>query len=673
MTAVLGIDTGGTYTDAVLLDQASGRVLALAKALTTHADLVQGIDAAVAAVLRQPEAPLPAEVVLVGLSTTLATNAIVEDRGGKVCLILIGYDRRAIESFHLEPDLAATDIVWLAGGCDHLGNETSPLDQAGLVRAVLARAERVDAFAVSGFFGVRNPVQELEARGVIASLTGRPVTCGHELTGRLDSVRRAATAALNARLTPLLRELIGTVRQSLARRGVSGRLMVVRGDGSLVRSEFALQRPIETVLSGPAASLVGAWRLAGPTAAGEDGLVWVMDMGGTTTDIALLSQGRPGLNKDGARVGRYRTMVEAVNAYTVGLGGDSQVRAGPDKEIIIGPRRVRPLCRLAAEYPAVRDYLTGLTPDRFIAASRITFLLAERQPNHGLSQAEANLRKRLETGPAARSLLEDEARQAGTWFPPLEPLLAERIVELSAFTPTDALHALGELKTWDREAARMAAAALSARLGLGADDFCRLVIAEVGRRAARHLLTKALHEEGFTPDFEAEPTAARLLDKALKPGQAGEVGCGLNLRRPLIAVGAPARAFIPFAAELLKTKLTVPPLEAVANAVGAVAGGVILRRTAYVSPLKEGRARLHLLDGVHDLPSLEEAVQLARTRLMPWMKEQAALAGAGEVEIEMTREDNRHVIGQGVAAKVLELGTVLTFIAAGRPSPGYAT
>ena len=128
--------------------------------------------------------------------------------------------------------------------------------------------------------------------------------------------------------------------------GISAPLMVVKGDGSLVRAEWAMQRPIETILSGPAASVVGAWHLA--AAAGD---VWVVDMGGTTTDIAALREGRPRLNPEGAQVAGWRTMVEAVDVHTVGLGGDSQVRVdgklGPDW-LTIGPRRVVPLCLLAS-------------------------------------------------------------------------------------------------------------------------------------------------------------------------------------------------------------------------------------------------------------------------------------------------------------------------------------
>ncbi len=329
MTIVLGIDTGGTYTDAVLVDHDSGQVLAGAKALTTRDDLSIGIGEAVGKVLAQNGGAVsPADVDLVALSTTLATNAIVEGQGSPVCLLLIGYDPELIQKYGFERDLVTQDVVYLRGGHDGVGDEVAPLDEAAAREAILARRDHVEAFAISGYFGVRNPSHELRVRALVEELTRQPdgstlsVTCGHELTTRLNAVRRATTVALNAKLIPLLRELIATVHQTLDELGVVAPLMVVKGDGSLVRAEWAMQRPIETILSGPAASVVGAWHLAGR----RD--VWVVDVGGTTTDIAALVDGRPRVNPEGAQVGRWRTMVEAVDVHTVGLGGDSQVQSG---------------------------------------------------------------------------------------------------------------------------------------------------------------------------------------------------------------------------------------------------------------------------------------------------------------------------------------------------------
>ena len=214
MTVALGIDTGGTYAEAVVVDQDSGAVLSTAKALTTYYDLSVGIGQAVARAL-EGQSRSPSEVDLVALSTTLATNAIVKGPSGPVCLLLIGYDPKLIQQYGSKHDLVTEDVVCLRGDHDAAGNEVEPLDEAGAREAILARRDKVQAFAISGDFSVHNPAHELRVRVLVEGLTAVPATCGHELATRLNSVRRATTAALNARLIPLLRDLTDTLRHTL--------------------------------------------------------------------------------------------------------------------------------------------------------------------------------------------------------------------------------------------------------------------------------------------------------------------------------------------------------------------------------------------------------------------------------------------------------------------------
>ena len=207
MPVALGIDTGGTYTDAVLVDHDSGTVLAAAKSLTTRRDLSVGItaamDAAFAAAAARHGRLDPGQIDLVGLSTTLATNAIVEDQGTPVCLILVGYDPELIQRRNFTRSMVTDDVVYVRGGHDAHGDEVAPLDEDAVLRAVEARHDAVEArhdaveaFAVSAYFGVRNPAHELRVRERIEQSAALPVTCGHELTTHLESVRRATATAL---------------------------------------------------------------------------------------------------------------------------------------------------------------------------------------------------------------------------------------------------------------------------------------------------------------------------------------------------------------------------------------------------------------------------------------------------------------------------------------------
>jgi len=672
MTVVLGVDTGGTYTDAVLVDQTSGVVMAGAKALTTHHDLSIGIRKAVAAAF-DGQAVSPADVSLVGLSTTLATNAVVEGRGSPVCLMLIGYDPALIQQYSFERDLVTQDVVYLRGGHDVEGNEVEPLDEVAAEEAVLARRDHVEAFAVSGYFGVRNPAHELRVRVLVEKLTtsasgkALPVTCGHELTTRLNSVRRATTAALNARLVPLLRELIATVRRTLDALGVAAPLMVVKGDGSLVRAEWAMRRPIETILSGPAASVVGAWHQAGR----RD--VWVVDVGGTTTDIAVLHDGHPRLNPEGAQVGRWRTLVEAVDAHTIGLGGDSLVCLDSESQMVIGPRRVVPLCMLASTHPGVVDELRRQMGTRQRQGLAGQFVLAQRQKAPGLSGEDQALLRQMAAGPQSLNALVERTRYGSLAVRRIEGLEAQRLVLRAGFTPTDALHVLGRFERWDSEASWLGARLLAEQTSLSTEAFCERVILNVSDRVATALVSKVLSDEVALPDWEREHSAAALLARAFGKTPASDLGCRLTLRRPVVAVGAPVEAYLPRVAQQLCTEIVIPAHAEVANAIGAVAGGVVLQRKVLIKPLGANQhVRLHLPDGVHDFSSLEEGVVHAQQVMSAQLKTMARQAGADQVEVRMDRLD-REASVQGEWGQKIYLGTELTFTAAGRPRLARST
>ncbi|MGH6927500.1 MAG: hydantoinase/oxoprolinase family protein, partial [Dongiaceae bacterium] len=442
---LLGFDTGGTYTDAVLFDPAAGAVVAAAKALTTKQDLSIGLRGAMDAVLRSHAD----DIALVSLSTTLATNAIVEGQGSPICLLLLGYEPSALDRADLRRALGHDPVCFIAGGHSATGDEQAPLDLASLEAAIERHGASVAAFAVSGFFSVRNPAHEIAARDLIRRLTDRPVTCGHELTSRLDAPRRALTAALNARLIPQLQQLIRAVEGLLHEKGIRAPLMVVKGDGSLVSADFALTRPVETILSGPAASVVGAKHLAG-----EDDCL-VADMGGTTTDIALLTGGLPVLDREGATVAGWRTMVEAVAVHTYGLGGDSEVHRDGDG-LAVGPRRLVPLSLLCHQHPRMLEVLRGQLQAERLEPGSGRFALRNRSLDTGgagLSQSQARVWAALADGPVPMSQLAGGYAAARA----VERLADRGLVVLSGLTPSDAAHVLGQHREWSIEAARLGA------------------------------------------------------------------------------------------------------------------------------------------------------------------------------------------------------------------------
>ncbi len=675
MRLALGIDTGGTYTDAVLVDHSTGDVLAGAKALTTRHDLSAGIGNAIDAVFRAAAAheisATPADVVLVALSTTLATNTLAEQHTAAVCLLLIGYDSELMQRWGFSRELATGDVVYLPGGHNEQGNEAAALDEAAARAAILARREIVEAFAVSGYFSVRNPSHELRVAALVRELTGKPVTCGHELTSRLNAVRRATTAALNAGLILPLTDLMAHVRATLTGRGIEAPLMIVRGDGSLVSAEFAMGRPIETVLSGPAASAVGAWHLAQHDRARLDcRAVWTVDVGGTTTDIAVLRDGWPVLNAQGARVAGWRTMVEAVDVHTTGLGGDSHVRIGDDRRLLIGPRRAVPLCLLASEHPEIIARLREqvAAPRTRHDAEAADFIVAARRPGSQLAPEDQALLAQIAAHP------QSIAELAG----PVQRGMRRRIADLerrgvvrrAGFTPTDALHVLGQYRQWDAQAAQLGAELLAADEGATIEAFCREVVAAFSRHVAEEIVAKILEDEIGRMGWSAEPTAARLLQLALdESATASDLDCALTLRRPLVAIGAPVSAYLPRVAEKLHTTLIIPTYAEVANAVGAVSGSIVQRMHLLINPLDDqGAVRVHLENGVHDFARLDAAVAYAQQVASAQVEALARAAGAEQVEVRMVREDHIAPVAIGTNQEIY-LGTELHFTAAGRPSP----
>ncbi len=660
---LLGVDTGGTYTDAVVLDEAragdgSAALIGKAKHLTTRDDLARGIGGAIDAAMAAAGV-CSEQIALVSLSTTLATNALVEGNGGRVGLVMIGFDPADAARAGLAEALGQDPQILISGGHGPMGDEQAPPDLAAL-EAWLPTAD-VEGYAVCGYFAVRDPAHEIAARDLIRAKTGRPVTCSHELSARIGGPKRGLTALLNARLIGMIDRLIGSGERVLAELGIEAPLMVVRGDGALVSADFARVRPIETILSGPAASIVGAAWLTGL----RDAVV--SDIGGTTTDIAILTGGRPQLDPQGARVGGWRTMVEAVGMTTHGLGGDSEVHLNPvglETRILLGPRRMVPVALLAAEHPT----LVHETLDAQLATELNTdldgrFLVPQSLPRPiGLTAHEAQILDSLAEGPQpAGAVLRTRLLRTA-----LRKLVARGLVMVSGLTPSDAAHVLVIHAAWDREAAEKVARLFARQRGNDgkrvAEDpqvLCRRIIYALTRRSAEVVLDAAFAEDGFE---QAEPSRS-FLAQAMLDRHAGLVRPGLSLGAPLVGLGASAPTYYPAVAELLEAEDAVPKHADVANAVGAVVGQVRIARSATISCPAEGCFRLHLPDGPEDFTNLETARGQAEAALDAAARTAAAEAGAGAVHVTLETD----VQQAQIEGKTMVIEAKVTATATGRP------
>ncbi len=588
---LLGIDTGGTYTDAVLFTDAAG-VLAKAKSLTTKHDLSIGISGAVDAVLDQFTGDA-SKIALTSISTTLATNALVEGKGGSIGLVMIGFDEQDMEKSGLKEALAGDPVIFIPGGHDVSGNER-PLDMSGLDAFITEHGNNISGFAIAGYFAVRNASHELAVRDYLIEKTGLATTCSHELSSKLGGPKRALTTVLNARLIPVIQDLILACRSHLEKIGIKSPLMVVRGDGALVDADFALKRPIETILSGPAASLVGAKFLLGT----KDAII--SDIGGTTTDVAILEKGWPRIEPQGASVGGFTTMVEAVAMHTFGLGGDSVVEVDDTTKtkIKLGPRRQIPVSLLAIDHEeaviaSLKRQGQMEYPNHLCAKFAYRIAGSEKRIG-GLKATELRLYEKLVDVPKPLDEILKGASEGGT----LTKLVSRGMVQVSGFTPSDAMHVLGLQNNWNAEAAGLAASILcrvrdrfAQPIAGEGDELCMNIKEQLTAQSCDVILQTCMAEDGIKLGEGAKELIARSLEK-----QSGLVNFSLKLDRALVGLGASAKVYYPQIGERLSSECHVPEHADVANAIGAVAGEVRVQQTVTITS-SDGGSSFQFMSG----------------------------------------------------------------------------
>ncbi len=662
MALALGVDTGGTYTDAVLIRDEK-EVIASAKSLTTRADLAIGVGKAISAVLDAAQIT-PQQISMASLSTTLATNALVEGQGGRVALIYVGFKENDLEKHGLKEALKGDPALIISGGHTHAGGEAAALD-VGALEAFLDSHKGVSGYAVAAQFATRNPAHELEVARIISDRTGAPVTCSHHLSAKLNGPKRAVTAVLNARLIGMIDRLIGRAQDQLLALGITAPMMVVRGDGALMSAEQARERPIETILSGPAASIVGARWLTGA----ENALV--SDIGGTTTDVALIRDGKPAIDPAGARVGGFRTMVEAVAMRTHGLGGDSQVHVvteGLGGGVHLGPRRVLPVSLIAAEAPEavhavldeqLRATTVGEHDTRF--ARRVPGIRAD-----GVGAREDALLDRLGDQVLPLSALLRTRMENGA----LTRLVDRGIVQVSGVTPSDAGHVLGMVAAWDASAARKALE-LIARKRVGSGDMlarspehlAQMIVDQLTEQTSLTLLETAFAEESDDFGLAPQDLARHVLTQRGLGQHRGLLALDATLNVDVVGLGASAPSYYPAVGDRLRCRMILPEHAGVANAIGAVVGRLTLRRSGTVTSPAEGRYRVHLEDGPQDFGASDEALALLESVLRTEAEGAVRQAGAEDIRVVVDRD----IKTARIEAKDVFVEAMITVEASGRP------
>lgn len=629
----LGIDTGGTCTDAVLYDFTQRRILAGAKSLTTKEDLALGIGAA----LDQLPVELLRRTERVALSTTLATNACVENKGGRAGLILIGGDRQVVEKNGNQYGLPSADhIYFLDAELAEDGTVRREPDWERFRQESAAFLKGLEAAAVVSYQGIRNPALEKQAQEILKESGVRAIG-GHELFWDRNYIRRGASTLLNARLLPVIDTFLQAVDRTLMEREIHAPMVVVRSDGSLMSESFSRERPVETILCGPAASVMAGMHLAGC----PDCLV--VDMGGTTTDIALVRGGIPVKESDGVTIGQWRTFVKSVDIHTIGLGGDSVVRLDGQGGVSIGPERVMPLCSAAVRWPWIREELEELARSGRTSACPLQeffCLVRDIAGREGYTDREYRICEALRDG-ALRIDRLAEAAQGDTYTLDTRRLEREGVVLRCGVTPTDVMHVLGDYTAFDRQAASAAVAYLAQRLEMEPEAFGRMVFDQIKRTLYEQLVHILLENENSAYKGMQGPGLDRLIRDSWNRSHDQEkslLRLSLETSAVLVGIGAPTHLFLPQVAEKLGTRCVIPPEAAVANALGALVGHIAAAVTAEIEPFisESGQDQFRIYTSRQHFTAVEEeeAIKIAlKTAEEEAVAEARRRGAAGELTI----------------------------------------
>jgi len=645
----IGMDTGGTYTDVVAYDFESDKLLAKGKALTTREDLTIGIKNAFDSL--PPELIRDAEVI--SLSTTLATNACVENKGGRAKLLIFGLTDELLIRYKAEQkygfkreNVRCIDMV---GSADGLVIDEPDWDE--VMRDLEPWLEDIDALAIAELYSMSNGAPcEKHARKLIEDRLGLSCIGASELSSDLDVIARGATALLNARLLPIGREFIEAVLSDLTRRGYNAPVMVVRSDGSLMSAEHTLERPVETILSGPAASV-----LAGKAVSDASDYL-IIDMGGTTTDVSVVRGGMPTLSNGGINIGGWRTHVKGVFIDTFALGGDSAVRAYGDT-IRLFPRRSMPICVAARRWPKVKIMLEELfdKPRKSQFPVHEFFYLVRKPSNPTrYNKFELRLMDALKNGPRLIGDLAEAAIIDLYHLDDSERLEDEGIIMRCGLTPTDFMHIKGDFTEYDTDASILVARFLL--LALERDDTPENIAAlanEVYDRVSGYMyeqLLRVLLAQQYPKQFaeKLDPQTEYLINEAwAKHRDSNPVFFNhmFTTSAALVGVGAPTHIFLPAVAKALGTECILPEHAEVANAFGALKANIATTVRVEVSQRLSSEGEIfyitHAPTGSRSFDNVDDALELALAEAeSAAIKEVRARGATGQLTIN-TRIEGR--------------------------------
>ncbi|MDR2957211.1 MAG: hydantoinase/oxoprolinase family protein [Coriobacteriales bacterium] len=637
----IGIDTGGTCTDAVAYDFDTATVLAKGKALTTREDLTIGIGQALD--------NLPAEIIrdatLISLSTTLATNACVENKGARAKLVIYGlnedYMDRIVGETNFELKTDNVRCFDTHGSAD--GMIVDQPDWETVLPELRQWLIDADALAAAEIYSMNNGAPcEKQTREFVESNLEIPFVSANELSSQINVLERGATALLNARLLPIVQEFVAAVLADFSARDCQAPIMIVRSDGSLMSANLSLARPVETILSGPAASV-----LAGRNFTDTEDYI-IIDMGGTTTDISVVHNYQPVMADEGILIGGWQTHVKGVFVDTFALGGDSNIRI-VDDQVVLLQRRVMPICVAAERWPEVKPMLSRLLASKrrsHFPLHEFYYLVKEPADRNRYSKDELALIDALKEGPVILDMVM-EAIGVDLYNLKSERLEQEGIVMRCGLTPTDFMHLKGDYLAYDPEPSLMAARFLLHNLWLpytqeNIDNLADYAYTLVEGRMYENLLRILVAQQFGRKFAKLDPQTDFLIHNSWENRGDGNTGLFRYLfgtKASLVGIGAPTHVFLPEVAKALGTDYIYPEHAEVANAIGALKADIRAVARVEISKIISWNSGIyyvvHAPSGAVRYDDLNEALEAARAASIIAAQLEARARGAlGELAIE---------------------------------------
>lgn len=657
----IGIDTGGTCTDAVVYDTVDHKVLSASKTLTTKQDLKKGIIKA----LEGLDIEKVRQAKYISLSTTLATNACVENKGGRAKLIFIGVNPKVVERMKGTYGLPPIEDIFFLEGDPERGDDLGGTPNWEKFRAdVKHQLKNFDSVAVVQINPKFNDgIYEKTAEDIIKEETGLACVRGYDLYQEINVQKRGATALLNARLLTVINDFFKSIEESLKKMDINLPIVIVKSDGSVMTKDFAAKRPVETLLSGPAASVIGAMELS----RSRDALI--VDMGGTTSDIALSKNGVPVIADAGIRVGRWKTMVKGISIDTFALGGDSGAKY-KNGILYLDDRRIIPLCMLAEEFPEIIPRLRAIAyrHKAYSYPAHEFFRLVNKPENEDIyTKNEKKIIKALERGPLS---FEEAAAAAGVnpFVFKMKRLEDEGIIIRAGVTPTDVMHIRGDYTDYNVDASILGVEYLSFATGESSEDVCEEIYSLAKSRLYSNLVRIFLKHETGEELSESEEMALQKMTRYVflnrnKQKEDFFVEPKFHTSSTLIGIGAPTRIFLRDVAELFNTKGDFPNYGKIANAIGAAVGNISAEYSIKIEPdMKRNMGYdFNVMAGeeVHGYNNYDDALakakKIAREKAILGAKEQGA---KGEIKVKINLDEDFYKVNKYESAIFVQ--TVVT-------------